>query len=62
VSISTALLVLALLPLVAGRDAFLNRFVADYNRTRLTCLGYLAPLEALANLPGPNTNAGTAAL
>jgi IS30 family transposase len=41
------------------RDAFLNRFVADYNRTRLKCLGYLAPLEALANLPGPNTNAGT---
>lgn len=37
------------------RDAFLNRFVADYNRTRLKCLGYLAPLEALANLPGPNT-------
>jgi IS30 family transposase len=41
------------------RDAFLNRVVADYNRTRLKCLGYLAPLEALANLPGPNTNAGT---
>jgi IS30 family transposase len=43
------------------RDAFLNRVVADYNRTRLKCLGYLAPLEALANLPGPNTNAGTPA-
>jgi transposase-like protein len=43
----------------ADRDAFLNRFVADYNRTRLKCLDYLAPLEALANLPGPNTNAGT---
>jgi IS30 family transposase len=41
------------------RDAFLNRVVADYNRTRLKCLGYLAPLEALANLPGPNTFAGT---
>lgn len=41
------------------RDAFLNRFVADYNRTRLKCLGYLAPREALANLPGPNTCAGT---
>jgi transposase InsO family protein len=41
------------------RDAFLKRFVGDYNRTRLKCLGYLAPLEALANLPGPNTNAGT---
>jgi transposase len=46
-------------PCHADRDAFLNRFVADYNRTRLKCLGYLAPLEALANLPGPNTFAGT---
>jgi len=43
----------------ADRDAFLRRFVADYNRTRLKCLGYLAPIEALANLPGPNTQAGT---
>src|SRR4051794_40889740 len=41
------------------RDDFLRRFVADYNRTRLKCLGYVAPLEALANLPGPNTFAGT---
>jgi len=47
-------------PCQADRDAFLNRFVADYNRTRLKCLDYLAPLEALANLPGPNTFAGTA--
>jgi transposase-like protein len=46
-------------PCHADRDAFLNRFVADYNRTRLKCLNYLAPLEALANLPGPNTFAGT---
>jgi transposase InsO family protein len=46
-------------PCHAERDAFLNRFVADYNRTRLKCLGYIAPLEALANLPGPNTKAGT---
>src|SRR5213075_2841242 len=46
-------------PCHADRDAFLNRFVADYNRTRLKCLGYVAPLEALANLPGPNTKAGT---
>jgi transposase len=46
-------------PCHAQRDAFLCRFVADYNRTRLKCLGYLAPIEALANLPGPNTNAGT---
>ena len=43
----------------ADRDAMLCRFVHQYNRTRLKCLGYLAPLEALANLPGPNTNAGT---
>jgi Integrase core domain len=40
------------------RDAFLNRFVHDYNRTRLKCLGYVAPLQALSNLPGPNTCAG----
>jgi transposase InsO family protein len=40
------------------RDAFLHRFVGDYNRTRLKCLGYLAPLQALANPPGPNTFAG----
>jgi transposase InsO family protein len=39
------------------RDAFLLGFVRDYNRTRLKCLGYLAPLQALANLPGPNTQA-----
>jgi transposase-like protein len=39
----------------ADRDAFLNRFVSDYNRTRLKCLGYLAPLQALTNHPGPNT-------
>jgi transposase-like protein len=42
----------------ADRDAFLNRFVHDYNRTRLKCLAYLAPLQALNNLPGPNTFAG----
>ena len=42
----------------ADRDAFLNRFVNDYNRTRLKCLGYLAPLQALNNPPGPNTKAG----
>ena len=43
----------------ADRDAFLNRFVSDYNRIRLKCLGYLAPIQALTNHPGPNTNAGT---
>jgi transposase InsO family protein len=40
------------------RDAFLNRFVNDYNRTRLKCLGYLAPIQVLANPPGLNTKAG----
>ena len=43
----------------ADRDAFLRKFVHDYNRTRLKCLGYQAPNQALANLPGPNTFAGT---
>ena len=43
----------------SDRNAFISRFVADYNRTRLKCLGYRAPLEALSNLPGPNTFAGT---
>jgi IS30 family transposase len=43
----------------ADRDAFLNRFVHDYNRTRLKCLGYRAPLQALNNPPEPNTSAGT---
>jgi hypothetical protein len=42
----------------ADRDAFLLGFVRDYNRTRLKCLGYLAPLQALANPPEPNTCAG----
>jgi Integrase core domain len=42
----------------ADRNAFLSRFVEDYNRTRLKCLSYRAPLEVLANLPGPNTKAG----
>ncbi len=40
------------------RDAFLNRFVHDYNHTRLKCLGYQAPKEALAKLAGHNTCAG----
>ena len=41
------------------RNAFLNQFVHDYNHTRLKCLGYLAPKQALDNLAGPNTKAGT---
>jgi transposase InsO family protein len=43
----------------ADRDAFLSKFVHDYNRTRLKCLGYQAPIQVLANPPGPNTKAGT---
>ena len=42
----------------AERDAHLYTFVADYNRTRLRCLGCLAPAELLANLSGHNTKAG----
>ncbi len=45
----------------AERDAYLNTFVADYNRTRLRCLGYQAPAELLANLSGHNTFAGKTA-
>ena len=43
----------------ADRDAFLEGFVHDYNRTRLRCLDYKSPLQALLNacnnLPGHNT-------
>lgn len=42
----------------AERNAFLQRFVLDYNRTRLKCLGYNAPLQALANLTEHYTCAG----
>jgi transposase len=41
------------------RNDFILAFVNDYNRTRLRCLGHKAPTEALNNLPGHNTNAGT---
>ncbi|NJM35512.1 MAG: hypothetical protein HC850_13325 [Rhodomicrobium sp.] len=37
----------------AERDGFLNPFVHDYNHTRLKCLVYKAPLQAIANLTGP---------
>lgn len=40
------------------RDAYVHDFVANYNRTRLRCLGYKAPLEVLANLTGHNTKPG----
>src|SRR3984893_667923 len=42
----------------AERDADLQTFVADYNRTRLRCLDYQAPAELLAKLAGHNTKAG----
>jgi hypothetical protein len=41
------------------RNAFIHAFVHDYNRTRLRCLGYLAPIQALASQTGHNTKAGT---
>ncbi|MCA6099129.1 integrase core domain-containing protein, partial [Bradyrhizobium australafricanum] len=45
----------------ADRDTFIAKFVHDYNRTRLKCLRYQAPMRALANHTGPNTKAGTTA-
>jgi hypothetical protein len=39
----------------ADRDAFIHGFVHAYNRIRLKCLGHKAPLQALTNLPEPNT-------
>lgn len=39
----------------AERTAFLLGFVADYNRTRLRCLGYNSPVEAVTNLTQHNT-------
>ena len=42
----------------AERDAYLYTFVHDYNQTRLRCLDYQAPAEALAKLTGHNTFAG----
>ena len=42
----------------AERDAYVLDFIANYNRTRLKCLSYKAPAEALTNLTGPNTKAG----
>jgi len=40
------------------RDAYILTFVGNYNRTRMKCLGYKAPLEMLHNPPGPNTGRG----
>ncbi len=39
----------------ADRAAFLLGFAADYNRTRLRCLGYRTPLDILANHAEDNT-------
>ncbi len=41
------------------RNAFIHSFVYSYNRTRLRCLQYKAPIETLPNRPGQNTKAGT---
>ena len=51
-------LVAAVLGTGPAADAYLAAFVHDYNRTRLRCLGYTAPIEALNNLTGHNTCAG----
>jgi transposase InsO family protein len=40
------------------RNAFLHRFVYNYNRTRLQCLAYNAPVTLLHNLTEENTKAG----
>jgi transposase len=40
------------------RNAFIKRFVDAYNRTRLRCIGYQAPIQALTNLPNDYTYAG----
>ena len=39
----------------AERNAFITRVVDNYNRTRLRCLNYQAPLHLLQNLTGHNT-------
>lgn len=41
------------------RNDFILTVVKNYNRTRLQCLGHKAPAEALLNLTGHNTCAGT---
>ena len=45
----------------AERNAFIDRFVYNYNRTRLRCLAYKAPIETLLNHTGQNTCAGMTA-
>ena len=43
----------------AERNIFIANFVNAYNRTRLRCLNYKAPIEALNNQAEHNTFAGT---
>lgn len=43
---------------VEERTGFVLSFVKNYNRTRLRCLGYKAPIEVLHNHAGYNTKAG----
>ena len=40
------------------RNRFIAAFVCAYNNTRLRCLDYTSPNEAIANLAGHNTKAG----
>ena len=42
----------------AQRNAFINDFVAAYNRTRLRCLNYISPAQALDNQAESDTCAG----
>ncbi len=42
----------------AERDVFITTFVDNYNRTRLRCLNYKAPVEVLYNLTEHNTFVG----
>lgn len=43
-----------------NRTAFIEAFVRDYNRTRLRCLKYRAPLDVIANQLEHNTREGAA--
>lgn len=43
---------------IKERNAFLQRFVDAYNKTRLQCLNYTAPIQMLHNHTGDNTKAG----
>ena len=44
------------------RNAFLHRVVDAYNHTRLRCLHYISPIEALHNQAKDNTKAGVQVL